>query len=104
MCPERPCEGTVAQRAHSRAGRCAGVASHSSPSAPFWSSALAEPLRADLSDECAWCHARDRTELSDQMRLVIVAGCGGDARPARMTVLPRGAQCALEARELGERL
>lgn len=37
------------------------------------------------------------------MRLVVIAGYGGDVHPARVTVLPCGAQCTMEARELGER-
>ena len=36
--------------------------------------------------------------------MIVVAGRGGDARPARVSVLPRGAQRAMEAGELGERL
>jgi hypothetical protein len=37
------------------------------------------------------------------MRLVVVAGCCGDARPTRASVIASRAQRALEARELGER-
>jgi len=61
-------------------------------------------IRAELAKERARRHARDRAELGDEMGLVVVAGCGGDAPPARVTVLVRGVYRAMEAREPGERL
>jgi len=60
--------------------------------------------RAELVEERAWCHARDHAEVGDEMRLVVVAGRGGDVRPAGVIVLARGAQRVTEAREPGERL
>ena len=45
----------------------------------------------ELAEERARCHACDRAELGDEMRLVVVAGCGGDACPALVSVLARGA-------------
>lgn len=59
--------------------------------------------RAELADERWRRYAGDRSELGDEMRLVVVAGCSGDARPARASIVASRAQRALEARELGER-
>src|SRR5580704_4453899 len=68
-------------------------------------SASADRLRrVELAEEDRGRHAGDGAELGDEMGLVVVAGAGGDARPARGAFAPGGAHRATEARELGERL
>src|SRR3954471_9440515 len=60
--------------------------------------------RAELAEERARRHARDGAEVGDEMRLIVVAGGRGDARPARASVSSCSAESAMEARELRERL
>jgi len=41
----------------------------------------------EFVDECARCHAGNRAELGNEVRLVVVTRDSGDARPARAGVL-----------------
>ncbi len=50
--------------------------------APYADHASAERLRrVKLTQQHLWGHAGDGTKLGDEVRLIVVAGSGGDARP-----------------------
>ena len=57
-----------------------------------------------LTEERARGYARDRLELTDEVSLIVITGCSGDACPTRARVLVSCAYCAIKADELGELL
>lgn len=57
-----------------------------------------------LGKQRAWRGAGDRAELRYEMGLVVIAGGGSDARPARIALPACRGKGTMEARQLGERL
>ena len=88
FCDPRPYAFHIAQDQH----LLSTEVGHSAKAPVMRDSALADgSSRAEFAKERAGGHVRDCAKLGDEMRLVVVACCGRDRRPVRVSVLARGA-------------